>query len=196
MNQDRRGPCIGMLDGRKFWPLDPRPADFAIEDIAAALSKVCRFGGRCSRFYSVAQHSVLVMELVEQANPDVALLALLHDAAEAYIGDIISPLKTGMFHADPWFGTASIRDLELRIHTSMLIGLGVPIPSTTDHEVIKAADEIALATEARDLMGNPDWWGLRQPDERRIEPLAPDCAERAFLAAYARLKRGMAAEVS
>jgi hypothetical protein len=68
----------------------PKPEMFNIEDIAGALSKICRFGGHSSAFYSVAQHSVIMAAM---APKDCKREALLHDAAEAYLGDVIKPLK-------------------------------------------------------------------------------------------------------
>src|ERR1044071_8576361 len=76
--------------GQKFWPLAPRPEDILIEDIAHALSNVCRWGGQCSSFYSVAQHSVFVSDLL---SPDAALCGLLHDSGEAFLLDIPKPVK-------------------------------------------------------------------------------------------------------
>src|SRR5688572_18527016 len=89
----RVGDWILTATGRSFWPLDPRADEICIDDIAQALAKVCRFGGHCCDFYSVAQHSVLVAHLVERSHPQLALHALLHDAAEAYLGDFTQPLK-------------------------------------------------------------------------------------------------------
>ena len=76
--------------GREIWLNGIRESDIDIRDISSALSKICRYGGRLKDFYSVAQHSIIVSNLCE---PEYALAGLLHDAAEAYIGDIISPIK-------------------------------------------------------------------------------------------------------
>lgn len=91
--------------GEPFWPLEPRVEDIDINDIAHALGMVCRYGGHCRRFYSVAEHSFLLSYSVD---PGHALWALLHDAAEAYIGDVVRPLK----HEMPEFMAAEERILE------------------------------------------------------------------------------------
>ena len=73
---------------------DPRPDDITLSDVAAALSKTCRFGAQARSFYSVAQHAVLVADLVEDAgHPELALAALHHDSHEAYACDLATPLK-------------------------------------------------------------------------------------------------------
>lgn len=76
--------------GKQFFPLMPSESMICIEDIAHALGKVCRFNGHTIRFYSVAEHSVYVSRYVSEKN---ALWGLLHDATEAYLGDIVRPLK-------------------------------------------------------------------------------------------------------
>lgn len=127
---------------------NPKAEDVRIEDISYALSNLCRFTGHCNRFYSVAQHSIHVAELVAETHPEWALAALLHDAEEAYIGDLSSPLK------------ALIRELEGReILTGISLPINIAIRQRFDlteyvgmHAAIKAADLKMLATERRDLM--------------------------------------------
>src|SRR4051794_15527189 len=91
INGCRRGGWITTFSRRQFWPLDPHSDEIHIEDIAHSLSQQCRFGGHSRSFYSVAQHSCLVSALCK-AND--ALWGLLHDASEAYLGDIPRPLKS------------------------------------------------------------------------------------------------------
>lgn len=76
--------------GRKFFPLQPRAEDLAIEDIAHGLAMTCRYGGHSRSFYSVAEHAVLVSRHVPV---EYAREGLLHDSSEAYLGDLIRPLK-------------------------------------------------------------------------------------------------------
>ncbi len=86
-----KGKLIQRLhSGHDIDPLNVKPADITIEDIAHGLSMTCRFAGQCRLYYSVAQHSVLVSTLVPES---MALWGLLHDASEAYLGDIYGPLK-------------------------------------------------------------------------------------------------------
>lgn len=89
-NSRLRGDWIQTYSGRAFYPLAPYPQDVCIEDIAHALSQLCRFGGHCRRFYSVAEHSVLLSRVVV---PEFQLWALLHDASEAYLVDVPRPIK-------------------------------------------------------------------------------------------------------
>lgn len=87
---ERLGDWMQTYSGRMYWPLDPHADEVYIEDIAHALSNMCRYAGHCLNFYSVAEHSV---HMFEQAAPEDKKWALLHDASEAYITDIIRPLK-------------------------------------------------------------------------------------------------------
>lgn len=88
--------AILTYSGKLFDVLKPDPSLIDLSDVAAALSKLCRFGGHCREFYSVAQHSILVSELIQQERPGdrtLAAWALLHDASEAYMVDIPRPVK-------------------------------------------------------------------------------------------------------
>lgn len=86
---------MGTRYGRKYWTADPRPEDVFIEDIAAALSRCCRYGGHTTRHYSVAEHSVRLCWILQRAGypPEIQLQALMHDATEAYLVDIPRPVK-------------------------------------------------------------------------------------------------------
>ncbi|MDP3133715.1 MAG: phosphohydrolase, partial [Burkholderiaceae bacterium] len=81
---------ISTFKGNRFYPAEPRIDGIDIEDIAHGLAYQCRFNGQTSAFYSVAQHSLMVADLVP---PALRRAALLHDAAEAYLGDMVKPLK-------------------------------------------------------------------------------------------------------
>ena len=101
MNQENKDTWVCTFTGIKFHPLDPKMSEIDIRDIAHALSLQNRYNGHTAEFYSVAEHSLMVSELGGSA--ERALLGLLHDASEAYLGDIIAPLKqTGLFKE---FGT-------------------------------------------------------------------------------------------
>jgi len=88
---ERKGDWMQTYTGGAFWPLDPRPEEVRIEDISHALSKICRYGGQTTRFYSVAEHCV---HIARCAPDDMKLEALMHDASEAYLCDIIRPIKS------------------------------------------------------------------------------------------------------
>jgi hypothetical protein len=161
---NRIGDWMQTANGRKFWPLDPRPEEVHIDDIAHALSNMCRFGGHCRTFYSVAEHSVRVSELANhELDPQLALAALLHDAAEAYVVDVPRPLKRflpGYKEAE----SAVARAIERRFDLESGI---------LDHPAVKHWDETLLATEARDIMGGESAgkWSLQaSPLARKIVP--------------------------
>lgn len=155
----RPGPWITLLDGRRFHLLDPRPDDVDPWVLASALAKVNRFGGHTTRPYSVAEHSVHVCDLVEAAG---GLLferraALLHDAAEAFIGDLPTPLKRLL----PEYAA-----IERGIHEAVFARFGV---SPNLPPIVKRADLVALVTENRDLRPEgvrlwSDTTGLPEPD--------------------------------
>lgn len=165
------GGYIHTYTGRKFSIVDPQPEDLDIRDIAHGLSLLCRFTGQVKRFYSVAQHSLLVAANVP---PEHARTALLHDASEAFLGDLSSPLKRSA-------GLGGYRALEARLEAVIAerFGLAFPLPAA-----VKRADQMALATEARDLFAHrPDWckdWGPAMAAE--IVPVPSAEAEILFLA--------------
>ena len=88
--------CINTASGRKLNLLDPRPEQISIHDISRGLAYNSHFGGQTPRFFSIAQHCILVCELMPTSlknNPELMMLALLHDASEAYLGYMVKPLK-------------------------------------------------------------------------------------------------------
>lgn len=153
---DRIGDWCQTATGIAFWPLDPRVEEVCDEDIAHALSMQCRFGGHCSTFYSIAEHSVRLSLIVP---PEDALAGLLHDAAEAYLADLPRPVKLSM----PEYSR-----IERRV--AHVIGRRYGIDLVLLPESVKAADNIMLATEKRDLMVTPplDWAPLPEPLPERI----------------------------
>src|SRR6478735_5347699 len=126
------GPFLQTVSGRRVNPFDPDPSQLDIGDIARALGNLCRFGGHSRVFYSVAQHSVIVSELVEQRGGDVedVFAALMHDAAEAYLGDMPHPIK----HRSPL--GAAFREaeagLEATIRERFKIKPDVPVVKMVD----------------------------------------------------------------
>ena len=179
MRIKRKGDWMQTYTGKKFWPLDPRAEDVDIKDITHSLALQCRFNGHCKEFYSVAQHSVFVSKLVKESE---ALAALLHDSAEAYFGDIISPLKLFL---------PNVKKIEERLIS--VIFQHFNIKNYNKGEIIRA-DKIALYTEMRDLMGEPPkkWSGVEDYlsllSELNIIPLGPKESEMLFLQRYSELK--------
>jgi 5'-nucleotidase len=166
---------IHLRSGRMVNPLDLQVEDIDIEDIAHALGNQCRFSGHTREFYSVAEHSVRASYIVD---PEFAYDALLHDAAEAYLQDMARPLKN-----EPRFGQA-YRGAEARAEKVIGEALGVTFPMPPQ---VKAADEIMLVTEARDLMhGTSEWTHYTdvEPEPIAISPWSPRMARRKFLARY------------
>jgi hypothetical protein len=123
--------------GRQFYPLDPRPDEIDPADIGHALSLLCRYGGHVDRFYSVAEHCVLMSEAVA---PENALAALLHDATEAYVVDVPRPLKRQL---------AGYREIEAGVWSA--ICLRFHVAGDLPREV-KDADDRILLTERNALM--------------------------------------------
>lgn len=129
-----------------------------LDDVAHGLSQVCRFAAQTQRFYSVAEHSVLVSRLVARSAPELALGALWHDAHEAYMGDCPTPLKDII--GKEYHALARIIDRDVCGY----LGLGEDFP--LKHPLIKHADETAMVFEASVLMPGPGWDFTRQMDHR------------------------------
>ena len=175
----RIGQPIAQASGRKFWPLDPRTEDVHLEDIVLALSQMCRWGGRTARWYSVAQHSVWVARRVATTHPHLVLQALLHDAAEAYVGDQVRPIKSSLAIREPR-GYVSFDVVENRIHATILRALGVRPANSGEWATIMAADEEALATEARDLLNGQQILSSAAPVGNRLASWQPSRARDEF----------------
>lgn len=170
------GPWIQTFTGKRFNPLNPVIEAIAIEDIAHALSNICRFTGHCSDFYSVAQHSVLVSYL---CNHEHALYGLLHDASEAYCQDIASPIKkTEEFSA--------YREVEAKLQRAVYKRFDCLKEEPAD---VKLADMMIFATEARDLMSplRCDFIVGTKPLPFNIIPLPPKQAKALFLERFKEL---------
>ncbi len=174
---------IQTASGGRFYPLDPKVEDVCIEDIAHALHLVCRFTGHVSKFYSVAQHSIIVASQVPEAD---RLWGLMHDASEAYIADIASPLKR-----TPEF--AGYREIEARIMRVICRRFGM---SEQEPASIREADLRVLATEKRDLMPRSEtgtWGDLPEPFSHMVIRPWPDAVvKQTFLSHFNFLTTGAA----
>lgn len=156
---------IRTFTGRKFWPLQPRQDDLDINDIAHALSNICRFTGHTRLFYSVAEHSVRVAEILP---PDLRLWGLLHDASEAYLCDLASPVKKQC---------AGYAEAEGKLEFEIATAFGLSWPRPFD---IKTADLTLFEAERRDLMPGD----YRPVDYPHISPWCPRYARTRFLEAF------------
>jgi 5'-deoxynucleotidase YfbR-like HD superfamily hydrolase len=187
-----------MLSGRRLDLLDPSPLDIEIEDIAHGLARVARWNGQTKgdHAFSVAQHCVLVEAIACHVNRGLSreqrLMALLHDAPEYVVGDMISPFKAAL--------GLDYKSFERRLLSAIHVRFGLPpqTPAATEAE-IKAADKVAAYLEASQLagfsipeaekfFGRPR--GLAGTSDARFHHLTPQPAieaARGFLAAFKRL---------
>ena len=186
-----------MLSGRRLDLLDPKPSDIEIGDIAHGLARVARWNGQThgAHALSVAQHSLLVETIFaaiaapQWLLPEWRLSALLHDAPEYVIGDLISPFKAAI--------GLDYKAFELRILDAIHLQFGVPLPLADPvKEATKAADRIAAyfeatvlagfsEAEARQYFGTPDGLPAALAAElSTLHPVATDAAETAFLSRF------------
>ncbi len=141
-----------MLSGRRLNIVDPSPLDIGIEDIALGLSRVARWNGQTIGYhgFSVAQHSVLVAELMAAAAPSsdtrCLLAGLLHDAPEYVCSDLVTPFKNAI--------GGGYRELEDRVARSVHVAFGLPAVLPADWaEPVVQADRLAARIEAEQLAG-------------------------------------------
>ncbi len=178
-----------MLSGRRLDLLDPSPLDVEIEDIAHGLARVARWNGQTTgpHIFSVAQHSLLVEHIAASLDigigPRGALFALLHDAPEYVVGDMISPFKAVIGD--------SYKQVEHRILAAILLRFGLPAkPAAAMEKLVKKADRAAAffeatalagfeLSEARTIFGQPE---LRPRGlESFLAPISSQEAEQRFL---------------
>jgi len=174
----RHGDWMQTVTGRQFWPLDPRPEEVHIEDIAHALSMICRFGGHCLEFYSVAEHCCHVSDYCPTKDK---LWGLLHDSTEAYAGDIIRPIK-------PWLN--GYKGIELRIMECVCQRFNL-MPIQPDN--VSIIDQRILGNEARDIMAPPPipWYFIGESlPKLKIQCWSPKQARMEFAERFYRLYAG------
>ena len=173
-----RGNWIETVSGRQFWPLDPKPEDVFLLDIVIPLRNMCRYGGHVESFYSVAQHSVLVSRVVR---PELALRALMHDAAEAYLVDVPRPIKCML---------TNYKDMEKAIAGAIAVFMGYEESWLTDFpQEIHDADNGILLAERKSLRINSKLdWGIIAPTfDVEVEPLPPRRAQELFMERFVKL---------
>ncbi|WP_051396870.1 hypothetical protein [Bradyrhizobium elkanii] len=178
----RRGDWMQTYSGKQFWPLDPQVEDLDIIDIAAALSKDCRYGGHTLKFYSVAEHSVLMWREARRCGASLRdqRTTLLHDGSEGYLRDVIRPIKPDL---------ANYKAIEHRLMLCIAERFDIdwPIPAH-----IKALDvRIGLAEAAQIMAPPPAPWASNSDDmtplDVRIECWSPDFAFAQFMGAATRI---------
>jgi 5'-deoxynucleotidase YfbR-like HD superfamily hydrolase len=179
MTDDAQYAWIQTYSGKRVYPLDPRPENISIIDIAHALSQVCRFTGHVRYFLSVGQHSVLVSRVVP---PEHALWGLLHDGSEAYLADLARPVKRQA-------AMSVYRDAEKRLMKAITDKFGLPeeMPAAVDE-----ADTRMLLTEKRDaLTPSAARWKIEEfglkPYEFEIVSWSPAEAKARFLERFVEL---------
>lgn len=153
----------------KFFLHGESHEDVKLDDIAHALSHLCRYNGHCPNFYSVAEHSSMVAEVIfeHKKDPKLAMCGLLHDASEAYIGDMVRPLKRSF----PEF-----KEMEEKVMTRIIkaFDLYQTFISEEAQYWVKKADNIMLATEGEKFFGDTSGWYLPEEADHRF---APECVD-------------------
>lgn len=189
----RFGEWIHTASGHRFWPLDPRPGDLRLVDIARGLANTCRYAGQLARqgaFYSVAEHCVLVSRAAGRLAAERGLsradrkvceqLAALHDAGEAYVADVASPVKRS------WL-LAGYRAAENHLLRVILRAHGLHRAPRRCWTIVHEADRRILVDEMDTLMRNADSRKYGARLGCTVVGFAPPVAERRFLQEYASL---------
>lgn len=200
--EPRHGDWLQTFTGRQFWPLDPRPEELDLLDIAHSLGHQCRYAGHTRRFYSVAEHCILMSLWVQEwahnarvADPNLfpdeqirvlALAALLHDAGEAYVVDVPRPLKRYL----PGYA-----EIEAGVQIAIAQRFGIPGIVTLGNDpaprgyvlplIVQEADNRILLDERAQLLSTPPApWGIEdlEPLGVGIDALPPHRATEAYLA--------------
>ncbi|TKB57267.1 HD domain-containing protein [Ferrimonas aestuarii] len=141
----RQGKCINTYSGGEFWPLDPREDEIHIKDIAHSLSLLCRANGQFRHFYSVGQHSINCANeaKVRGFSRRVQLACLLHDASEAYLGDVTRPVKAFM---------PTYLEYESKLQQMIFSVFGLGDLTGDEHLQVKTVDDALLKLEMAELM--------------------------------------------
>ncbi|QIB70069.1 DUF429 domain-containing protein [Aminipila butyrica] len=176
--------CISTITGRRFNPTAPEIRDITIEDIAHALSMICRANGHFKMFYSVAQHSInCAMEAKARGlSREIQLACLLHDASEAYIGDMTRPLKRQL---------TAYSEYENLMQTIILRALEIPDIDKEEQKAVKEIDDSLLYHEFK--LYNGEKLFEKEPELRitlPVEEIAHTKIKKQFLRQYTVLKNG------
>ena len=161
--------------GKRFYPLNPTPSSIDINDIAAALSKQCRYAGHCLRFYSVAEHCVL---MARAAKPAHQLAALMHDASEAYLVDIPSPLK-------PYLGGYKEMESDVMGVIAAKYDFSWPLPPEVkelDHRIL--ADERSQNMSPMTDADSAEWGSELPPLGIDLQYWTPERGHREFITSF------------
>lgn len=194
--EGRKGDWFVTYTGKEFYPLDPRVEDIDIKDIAHSLAMQTRWMGHCKNFYSIASHSLACAKVAEMddMDSDVVSWALMHDAAEAYTGDIIRPIKSSLYvrgdqDAQGVYFMHKFKEFEETLLKLIAERFDLPWPIPP---YVFLIDNRMLVTEARantNYMSNTHW--IHQKPWQSIRPFendemllwqTPEMAEKAFLA--------------
>lgn len=166
--------CISTWSGKWFDILKPEEYEYDIEEIAHSLSNLCRYTGHTNTFYSVAEHSVLVSRMVP---PQYALVGLLHDSSECFLGDVSSPLKSIL---------PEYKKIEESVEKAIARWFNIPFPYP---RAIKEADKRMYWQERQSVADNGIRDGLWHQDlraTRKVEAtgMTPHMAKRMFMSRY------------